>query len=91
MQSLHIAFLGCGFITRVHSRHLRTLRSDIVCSYASRERAKAEQFRRTFDGQRSYGSYEEAMSDPGVDAVGFTVTFVAVGPAKNVPLTVLRM
>jgi len=45
MQSLHIAFLGCGFITRVHSRHLRRLRSEIVCSYASRDRDKAEQFR----------------------------------------------
>ena len=69
MQSLHIAFLGCGFITRVHSRHLRRLRSEIVCSYASRDRDKAEQFRRSFGGQRSYASYEEAIGDPGVDAV----------------------
>jgi predicted dehydrogenase len=83
MQSLHIAFLGCGFITRVHSRHLRRLRSEIVCSYASRDRDKAEQFRRTFDGQRSYASYEDAMSDPGVDAV-----VVAVPPRFHLDLTV---
>ena len=82
MQSLHIAFLGCGFITRVHSRHLRRLRSEIVCSYASRDRDKAEQFRRTFDGQRSYASYEDAMSDPGVDAV-----VVAVPPRFHLDLT----
>jgi predicted dehydrogenase len=82
MQSLHIAFLGCGFITRVHSRHLRRLRSEIVCSYASRDRDRAEQFRRSFDGQRSYASYEEAIADPGVDAV-----VVAVPPRFHLELT----
>src|SRR5512134_1286981 len=82
MESLHIAFLGCGFITRVHSRHLRRLRSEIVCSYASRDREKAEQFRRRFDGRRSYASYEEAISDPAVDAV-----VVAVPPRFHLELT----
>jgi predicted dehydrogenase len=82
MPSLHIAFLGCGFITRVHSRHLRRLRSDIVCSYASRDRDKAEEFRRTYGGQRSYASYGEAMADPGVDAV-----VVAVPPTFHLDLT----
>jgi predicted dehydrogenase len=82
MQSLHIAFLGCGFITRVHSRHLGRLRSEIVCSYASRDPDKAEQFRRSFSGQRSYASYEEAIRDPGVDAV-----VVAVPPRFHLDLT----
>ncbi|HVQ17182.1 MAG TPA: Gfo/Idh/MocA family oxidoreductase [Vicinamibacterales bacterium] len=82
MQSLHIAFLGCGFITRVHSRHLRRLRSEIVCSYASRDRDKAEQFRRSYNGQRSYASYEDAIVDPGVDAV-----VVAVPPRFHLELT----
>jgi len=82
MQSLHIAFLGCGFITRVHSRHLRRLRSEIVCSYASRDRDKAEQFRRRYSGQRSYASYEDAIGDPGVDAV-----VVAVPPRFHLELT----
>ena len=41
-EPLHITFLGCGFITRVHSKHLKTLRDDIACSYASRDAAKAE-------------------------------------------------
>ena len=82
MQSLHIAFLGCGFITRVHSRHLGRLRSEIVCSYASRDPDKAEQFRRSFSGRRSYASYEEAIDDPGVDAV-----VVAVPPRFHLDLT----
>jgi predicted dehydrogenase len=82
MPSLHIAFLGCGFITRVHSRHLRRLRSEIVCSYASRDRDKAEQFRRDHGGQRAYASYGEAMTDPAVDAV-----VVAVPPRFHLDLT----
>ena len=32
---VHIAFLGCGFITGVHGRHLKALRDDVVRSYAS--------------------------------------------------------
>jgi predicted dehydrogenase len=82
MPQLHLAFLGCGFITRVHSRHLRRLGSDYVASYASRDRAKAEEFRRRYDGQRSYGSYEAAIADPAVDAV-----VVAVPPRFHLDLT----
>jgi predicted dehydrogenase len=69
MKPLHLAFLGCGFITRVHSRHLRKMRGDFVCSYASREAARADEFRRRFGGAGSYGSYDEAIADPQVDAV----------------------
>jgi predicted dehydrogenase len=66
---LHIAFLGCGFITRVHSRHLRALRGDVVASYASRDGAKADAFCRTHGGRGSYADYRAAITDPNVDAV----------------------
>jgi predicted dehydrogenase len=82
MPVLHLAFLGCGFITRVHSRHLRRLRSEIVCSYASRDRDKAEEFRLSYGGRRSYASYGEALADPSVDAV-----VVAVPPRFHLELT----
>jgi UDP-N-acetylglucosamine 3-dehydrogenase len=82
VPSLHVVFLGCGFITRVHSRYLRRLRSEIVCSYASRDRDKAEMFRRQYGGRRSYASYEAAMADPAVDAV-----VVAVPPRFHLDLT----
>jgi predicted dehydrogenase len=72
---LHIAFLGCGFITRVHSRHLQSLRADIACSYASRDAKKAEAFRTRFGGVARFTGYEAAIADPGVDAV-----IVAVPP-----------
>jgi predicted dehydrogenase len=78
---LRLAFLGCGFITGVHSRHLRSLRRDFVLSYASRDRAKAEAFRKRFNGAESYGSYAAAVGDPRVDAV-----VVAVPPRFHVDL-----
>ena len=40
-QPVRLAFLGCGFITRVHSGHLRALGGEIVPSYASRDTDKA--------------------------------------------------
>lgn len=66
---LRIAFLGCGFITRVHSRHLRKLRNEFATSYASRDLAKAEAFCRSWGGVRSYGDYRAALDDAAVDAV----------------------
>ena len=68
-EPVRLAFLGCGFITDVHSRHLRTLRDAIVPSYASRDRAKADAFKRRFAGAASYGDYAAAMADPAIDGV----------------------
>ena len=79
---LRVAFLGCGFITRVHSRHLRALRPDIVCAYASRDRARADGYLKELGGVCSYGSYEAAIDDPAVDAV-----VVAVPPHLHLSLT----
>src|SRR5262249_21121769 len=81
-RPLRLAFLGCGFITRVHSRHLKALRRDIVCSYASRDKAKADEFCRTWNGDGVYDSYEAAIADPRIDAV-----LVAVPPRFHLDLT----
>jgi predicted dehydrogenase len=79
---LRLAFLGCGFITRVHSAHLRALGGKIVPSYASRDRQRAEEYRRRFGGAASYADYDAAIADPAVDAV-----VVAVPPKLHLPLT----
>jgi predicted dehydrogenase len=79
---LRIAFLGCGFITNVHSRHLKGLRGDIACRYASRDRAKAEAYCRRYGGEASYGDYAAAIDDPRVEAV-----VVAVPPKFHLDLT----
>jgi UDP-N-acetylglucosamine 3-dehydrogenase len=81
-EPLRIAFLGCGFITRVHSKHLRALRSDITRSYASRDPAKSGAFCREFGGASSYTDYASAIEDPKIDAV-----VVAVPPRFHLELT----
>jgi predicted dehydrogenase len=79
---VRLAFLGCGFITNVHSRNLRGLKSDLVSSYASRDLKKAETFCRRHGGQASFGDYRAAIADPAVDAV-----VIAVPPRFHLDLT----
>jgi predicted dehydrogenase len=81
---VRLAFLGCGFITRVHSRALRAFGSAVSLRYASRDAARAEACRREHGGERSYGDYASAIDDPAVDAV-----VVAVPPRYHLDL-VLR-
>jgi predicted dehydrogenase len=81
-QPVRIAFLGCGFITAVHSRHLRALGGDVVLAYASRDRRKAEEYSRKFGGAQAYGDYGAAIDDPTIDAV-----VVAVPPTFHLDLT----
>lgn len=81
---IRLVFLGCGFITKVHSSHLKALGTDVVRRYASRDQAKADSFCRKFSGDKSYGSYDAALADPSVDAV-----VIAVPPRMHYDL-VLR-
>src|SRR5919112_4191007 len=78
---LRIAFLGCGFITRVHSAHLRHLRSHIVASYASRDGARAAAYCRQYGGTGTHADYDTAIDDPRVDAV-----VIAVPPRLHLDL-----
>ncbi|MGV3519632.1 Gfo/Idh/MocA family protein [Luteitalea sp.] len=79
---VHLAFLGCGFITRVHCQHLRALGSDVTCSFASRDAGKADAYRREFGGVAAFGDYTAAIADPRVDAV-----VIAVPPRFHLDLT----
>jgi UDP-N-acetylglucosamine 3-dehydrogenase len=54
----------------------------VTCGFASRDRERAEAYRREFHGFASYGSYAEAIADDRVDAV-----VVAVPPAFHLALT----
>ena len=83
---LRIAFLGCGFITRVHSRNLRSFRRHIVYSYASRDGAKAEAYCRRYGGAGTYSDYTAAIEDPGIEAV-----VIAVPPRFHLDLTLRAM
>jgi len=58
------------------------LRSEISCSYASRNRAKADAFCRDHGGAGSYSDYAAAIEDPRIDAV-----VIAVPPRFHLDLT----
>ena len=82
-EPLRIAFLGCGFITRVHSRNLKALGGDVSVRYASRDAAKADAYCRRYGGAGSYPDYIAAIEDPAVDAV-----VIAVPPRFHLDLAV---
>jgi predicted dehydrogenase len=77
-----LVFLGCGFITRVHNRHLRKLGGLVSPGFASRDPLKAEAFRKQYGGFEAFSDYGAAIADPRVDAV-----VVAVPPAFHLDLT----
>jgi len=80
-SSINLAFLGCGNITHGHSGTLKRSR-DVHRYYASRDRARADEFNRTFGGAGAFGSYREAMEDSRVDTV-----LVATPPDSHLNLT----
>src|SRR5262245_6477891 len=79
---LRLAFLGCGFITRVHSRHLRALGGTIAASYASRDKARSDEYCRRYGGAGSFSDYTAAIEDPAIEAV-----VIAVPPRFHLDLT----
>ncbi len=72
-EPVHLAFLGCGFITAVHSGHLAALKPDVICSYASRAAGKADAYCRRYGGAGTYVDYVAAIEDPRIDAVVIAV------------------
>ncbi|HYW12050.1 MAG TPA: Gfo/Idh/MocA family oxidoreductase [Longimicrobium sp.] len=83
--SINLAFLGCGGVTRTHSKTLKKF-GDVRRFYASRDRAKAEAFNRELGGSGAFGSYEAALADPRVDAV-----LVATPPNSHLELTLAAL
>ncbi|OFW11213.1 MAG: hypothetical protein A3H96_25565 [Acidobacteria bacterium RIFCSPLOWO2_02_FULL_67_36] len=66
----------------MHSGHLRSLQTDVVCGYASRDKTRADEYRRRYAGAVAYDGYDAALADPAVDAV-----VIAVPPAFHLDLT----
>jgi UDP-N-acetylglucosamine 3-dehydrogenase len=79
---INLAFLGCGGITRTHSRTLAGFGSDVRCFYASRDGAAAAAFAKHYGGAGSFGSYDAAMEDPRIDTV-----LIATPPDSHLRLT----
>ena len=63
-----IAFLGCGNIAKRHAKLLKSL-GGVRLYFASRDRAKADEYARKLGGAGAFGSYHEAIASKDVDAV----------------------
>jgi predicted dehydrogenase len=81
-EPLRVAFLGCGFITGVHSGHLRALGGAVAASYASRDATRSAAYCKRFGGIGTHADYDAAINDPAVDAV-----VIAVPPRFHLELT----
>lgn len=84
LRPVNLAFLGCGQITRSHSRTLAGLgfESQVRCFYASRDPATAASFARHYGGAGSFGSYTAALEDERIDTV-----LIATPPDSHLELT----
>lgn len=80
-----LAFLGCGFATRLHSRTLRRV-SGVRRFYASRDLARAEAYSGKYRGAGAIAGYDRAMSDPRVQVV-----LVATPPSSHLELTLAAL
>ena len=62
-------FIGTGKIARTFARDLEMIDEGVVVAVGSRQLASAQAFAGEFNVARAYGSYEELVEDPEVDAV----------------------
>jgi UDP-N-acetylglucosamine 3-dehydrogenase len=83
-EPINLAFLGCGGVTRTHSRTLRKF-GDVRRFYASRDRARAEAFNAELGGAGAF-TYDGALADPRIDAV-----LIATPPSSHLELTLAAL
>ena len=81
-RGVGLAFLGCGWATRLHSRTLRGFGGEVRRYYASRDASRAAEYAARFGGAGSFGSYEAALASRDVDAV-----LIATPPSSHLDLT----
>ena len=85
-QPLNLAFLGCGFATRLHSKTLSSFKRDVRCYYASRNREKAIAYNNKYKGSGYFASYADA-----IEASNIKVVFVVTPPTHHLDLTLQAM
>ena len=69
MNTIRWGLLAAGAIARAFAHGVRQSQTGRLHAVASRNRDKAETFGDAFDIPHRYGSYEELLADPQVDAV----------------------
>jgi predicted dehydrogenase/aryl-alcohol dehydrogenase-like predicted oxidoreductase len=69
MQKIRWGILGTGNIARRLAKALQTSSTGTLTAVASRDSEKAKNFAADFSTPRSYGSYDDLLADPEIDAV----------------------
>ncbi len=68
-KPINWCFLGCGHITRSHTKRLSGMRENIELSFASRSFDKASDYQKKHGGVRAFASYDDAISAEEVDVI----------------------
>ena len=68
-MSLGLCVLGCGSFAGVFARSMAQLAGEVDLYFASRDLARAQDYAARFNGADAFGSYEQAVADPRVEAV----------------------
>lgn len=80
-----VLIMGCGWAARIHARVLRRF-PGVDLFFASRSRARAEEYRELFGGVAAFDSYEDAVSHSRID-----VAVVATPTASHKELAQLAL
>ena len=91
-MKLSICIVGCGRYADVVLNEIHEMTDEFDFYFASRDLRKAKEYCERFDGADYFGSYEEALSDPRVQAAYFFTphhvhlenTRLAAGHGKHV-------
>jgi predicted dehydrogenase len=85
-MTLSLAVLGCGAIARTHAKTLAGFRGRVRLGFASRDAARADDYRRALRGFAAWGGYDAAFADPAVDAV-----LITTPPVNHLELTLAAL
>jgi predicted dehydrogenase len=61
--------IGAGKIATKFATDLHTVKDSKFYAIASRSQEKAEDFKQIFKAEKAYGSYEDLVADPNIDAI----------------------
>jgi predicted dehydrogenase len=81
-RRIGLAFIGCGWATRLHSRTLARFSRDVRTYYASRDCVRAAEYAARFRGAGAFESYGAAIASPLVHVV-----LIATPPSTHLALT----
>ena len=70
-HKLSLCIVGCGMYAHVVMEYIADMTDELEFSFASRDIDKAKEYCDQYGGSGYYGSYEDAVSDPRVEALYF--------------------